>query len=253
VDRRRFVLLLGAWWLAIAVPGIITAAVLGSLWDSSGNWIVAVWIAGYLLQLWLFTVLSRGVRGSTHSSWMFVVSLLPWVVDWLPLAGALLVIPAVALAMLFGVWMWRTATRSAGLLGHGIRATGTVVEVVRPFMNVVINRVYIRRTLRLRIEREDGVAPYEAKFRSTFMLGEIPDVGDTLNLRIDPDRPQHFAVDSGGDSAPRAERHDADAAPQHDAGPDHAARLGELDQLRRSGAITEDEYQAQRHAIISSV
>lgn len=59
-------------------------------------------------------------------------------------------------------------------------------------INVVVNNVYIKRTLRLRIERSDGVPPYEAKYRGTFMLGEIPSPGSVLVLRVDPHRPQHF-------------------------------------------------------------
>jgi len=78
-----------------------------------------------------------------------------------------------------------------------------VVEVKRPMVNVVINNVYIRRTLRLRIERSDGVAPYEAYLKATFMPGDIPEPGTGLSVVADPVRPQHI------------ELADAKAAAQH--------------------------------------
>jgi hypothetical protein len=43
----------------------------------------------------------------------------------------------------------------------------------------------IRRTLRLRIERPDGAAPYEAVIKGTFMFGEIPVPGAKLSMMID--------------------------------------------------------------------
>jgi hypothetical protein len=68
---------------------------------------------------------------------------------------------------------------------------------------VVINNVYIRRTLRLRIERSDGVAPYEVRLKATFMLGEIPEAGTTLPVVIDPARPQQIEL---ADTKPAAQK-----------------------------------------------
>jgi hypothetical protein len=48
------------------------------------------------------------------------------------------------------------------------------------------------RTLLLRIERTDGVAPYEAKYKGLFMIGNIPDEGSIIRLRVDPADPRHF-------------------------------------------------------------
>lgn len=58
-----------------------------------------------------------------------------------------------------------------------------VVFVVKPMMNVVVNNVDLPRTLVLRIERSDGVAPYEAKYKGLFMIGNIPDEGSVIRLQ----------------------------------------------------------------------
>lgn len=109
------------------------------------------------------------------------------------------------------------------------------MEVVRPLFNVVINNAYIKRTLRLCIERSDGVGPYEAKYRGTFMFGEIPSVGSTLALRVDPERPTHFEVSRDGSAA-------SDDAPVTATGSDIADQLQEVAELHRAGALTDDEF-----------
>jgi hypothetical protein len=57
--------------------------------------------------------------------------------------------------------------------------------------------------LLLRIERSDGVAPYEAKYKGLFMIGNIPDEGSMIRLRVDPADPRHFeaVTDDDGDSS----------------------------------------------------
>jgi len=117
-----------------------------------------------------------------------------------------------------------------------------VLEVEKPLMNVVINNVYIRRTLRLRIERADGVAPYEAKFKGTFMLGEIPGVGSAVPLRVDPNNPRHFEAvkDEGGS-------HYEPAPSADDTITDQLQRLAEL---HRRGDLTDAEFAAAKRRIL---
>jgi hypothetical protein len=96
----------------------------------------------------------------------------------------------------WSLWYYRGFLRREDLKAHGIAARGVVLAVRTPLMNQVINNVYIKRTLQLRIERSDGSAPYEVTFRGTFMLGEIPSAGDVLKLLVDPNDPRHFATAS---------------------------------------------------------
>jgi hypothetical protein len=69
-------------------------------------------------------------------------------------------------------------------------------------MNVVINNIYVRRTLRVRVVREDGVPPYETRYRGLFEMGTVPDAGDTFAVVVDPGRPQRIAPTTGSGAAP---------------------------------------------------
>jgi hypothetical protein len=138
--------------------------------------------------------------------WWFIASLLPWALDWSVPASPWFLLLGAAVAIAVAAWIGRVNQRATSLQQQGIRATGTVLEVLKPFMkmNVVINNVYIQRRLRLRIQREDGMPPYEGILKGLFMLGEIPSVGDRLALRVDPANPQHFDYDKASTSAAAA-------------------------------------------------
>jgi hypothetical protein len=124
--------------------------------------------------------------------------------------------------------------------------TGVVLEVFKPWMNVVINNVYIRRRLRLRIQREDGSPAYEGILKGLFMLGEIPSVGDRLALRVDPVNPQHFDYDEA--STATAQAASGAAADSGNAGlSDELARLAEL---RDRGALTDSEFAAAKKKLL---
>ena len=253
MDRRRLQLLLVAWCVVTVLPGVLLAVgVFGDVHDHTPGGMIPTWFGAYLVQLGIFIVISKMTESTTRASWWLIVSLLPWVIDWVPVGSPWLALTGVAAAVGFAYWVWADATRADDLQRLGVRATGTVLEVIKPkFFNVIVNSAYIRRTLRLRIAREDGVAPYEATFKSLFMFGEIPDPGDHLRLRVDPKRPKHFAPDKDGDDEAAVT-----PAPEPDEQPvrhDAEARLKELARLRAEGLVTEAEYEAQRRAIISSV
>jgi hypothetical protein len=124
-------------------------------------------------------------------------------------------------------------------------------------MNVVINNVYIRRRLRLRIQRQDGSPAYEGILKGLFMLGEIPSVGDRLALRIDPANPQHFDYDK--DSTANAISHAASAAAS-DSGisaitsesrrQNLADELARLADLHKRGALTDSEFAAAKKKLL---
>ena len=118
---------------------------------------------------------------------------------------------AAVIALAFAGEMYFAEYRRDQLRPNGIRATGTVLEVIEPkFWNVIVNSAYIYRTVRLRITRSDGVAPYEHKMRGLYMFGNVPDEGDKFALRVDPGDPNHFIVvheSLSGDERPGGTRH----------------------------------------------
>ena len=195
---RKFVPLLIAWaLLAVAPAMLVTLGAFGGPVNAnteiSGTSVVA-WVAGWLLQYAAFFWLMSLAR-KQNFVWWFIASLVPWAADWtMGVSPVLLVVwPAVVLAT--AVWIGRAETSYESLEEHGVRANGVVLQVYNPMMNVVINNVYIKRKVRLRVERSDGVAPYEASYNGLFMLGEIPSAGDTIPLLVDPANPQHFQYD----------------------------------------------------------
>jgi hypothetical protein len=212
--------------------------------------IITIWLVGYLIQFALFMVLSRKSTGMNVVGWLFA-STMPFVADWtVPVApwspaAVLLVVGAHA------AWFYSRLDRSNNLQHNGIPATGTVLEVKEPIMNMIVNSVYIRRTMTLRVERCDGTAPYDAKYSSTFMLGEIPAPGAVFNLRVDPRNPMHFeTVDAGADPPePRPTRPRASTwLPQDDS--TITEQLQRLDDMHLRGALTDDEFAAAKQRVL---
>ena len=198
----------------------------------------AIWLVGYLLQLGVFIVATRKASRAGIGGW-FLASTMPFVADWtVPVAPWS---PAAVLVVVgaYAAWFYSRIERSDALLRNGIRATGTVLEVKTPLMNTIINDVYIRRTMTLRIERSDGTPPYEADYAGTFMLGEIPTPGAVFELRVDPNDPMHFeTVDSP--AAPQPSPRDSTLAEQ----------LRQLDDMHRRGTLTDDEFSAAKQRVL---
>ena len=84
--------------------------------------------------------------------------------------------------------------RSARLQRDGIGATATVLEVKDPWLNVVVKDVYVKRKLRIRIDRDDRVPDYDTTYSALFRLGAVPEVGDTIRVVVDPRRRRRVAV-----------------------------------------------------------
>lgn len=204
MNLRLVAQLLAAWCVLVIAPPILVVALFSGA-DPEANitgWIFLVWIVGYLLQLGVFMAASRKAKRNAILGW-FIASIVPWAADWSAPVSLWWLVPCAAVVLTYSAWFYRTLSRSNNLQQHGVPAVGVVLEVKKPLMNVIINSVYIRRTMRLRIERSDGVPQYEANYSGTFMLGEIPSPGATFNLRVDRSDPRHFeTVDD--DSAPAA-------------------------------------------------
>ena len=94
----QVVLSLAGWWLLVALPGLVTMVdVFGPIGtpEAVDGPLLAVWIVGYLVQFaWLMLVVPRAV-GHLEAWWLFVASMLPWLVYWAaaygPVEGLLLI------------------------------------------------------------------------------------------------------------------------------------------------------------------
>ena len=252
---RRLHLLLIAWCVLLLAPGLLEIFWSIDIATSISGSLAAVWVVGYLAQFGVFMWIMNLVP-EQKVLWWFIASLLPWGVDWSVPASPWLFLVGAALAIAVATWIGRFAQRTKSLQEQGVRATGVVLEVLKPRMNVVINNVYIRRRVRLRIQREDGTPAYEGILKGLFMLGEIPSVGDRLHLRVDPANPQHFDYDQASTSAAAATAPRSSAEPFHSGQGDHsshgdlAAELARLADLRDRGALTDSEFAAAKKKLL---
>jgi|SRR5581483_5563021 len=201
MNLRRIYILLVAWCACVLLPGLLVAVGLfgnlGPHMRNLGGSVVAVWIAGYLAQLAIFMWVMRLLGEQKILAWL-LMCMLPWGVDWtLPVSLSYLLLWCPVTFAIAG-WIAYGAQQTETLIENGIPARGVVLEVVEPLMNMVINNVYIRRKLRLRIEREDHVPAYEAFYKGLFMIGNVPSPGDSLPLLVDPAKPQRLKYDKAG-------------------------------------------------------
>jgi hypothetical protein len=258
---RRLHVLLIAWCVLLLVPGFYEAA--GNV-TLNGS-LAAVWIVGYLAQFGIFMWIMN-LAAEQKVLWWFIASLLPWAIDWAVPSSPWFLLLGAAVAIAVAVWIGRFSQRAQSLQDQGVRATGTVLEVLKPWMNVVINNVYIQRKLRLRIQREDGMPAYEGILKGLFMLGEIPSVGDRIALRVDPANPQHFDYDKSSASAATAasassteersnsgredlaDPSEGELSNRHQR--DLADELARLADLRDRGALTDSEFAAAKKKLL---
>jgi putative oligomerization/nucleic acid binding protein len=251
---RKINSLLIAWCVLLLAPGIFEA--FGNV--TLNGTLASVWIVGYLVQFGVFMWIMNLVA-EQKILWWFIASMVPWAVDWTVPSSTWLLLPWAAVAIASAAWIGSVSIRASALQERGIRATGTVLEVFKPWMNVVINNVYIRRRLRLRIQRqdEDGSPPYEGIFKGLFMLGEIPSVGDRLTLRVDPANPQHFDYDKAStDTTTAATTAHAASATASNSGEgrlfhEHLSdELARLADLHKHGALTDSEFAAAKKKLL---
>lgn len=239
-----------AWCVLLLAPGIFEA--FGNV--TLNGTLAAVWIVGYLVQFGVFMWIMNLVA-EQKILWWFIASLAPWGVDWTVPSSTWFLLLWTAVAIASAVWIGRVSSRASALQQRGIRATGTVLEVFKPWMNVVVNNVYIRRRVRLRIQRQDGAPPYEGILKGLFMLGEIPSVGDHLSLRVDPANPQHFDYDQASSATTTAATthttaHAASAAAS-DSGEERLSdELARLADLHKRGALTDPEFAAAKKKLL---
>ncbi|HZS41428.1 MAG TPA: hypothetical protein VFF06_31580 [Polyangia bacterium] len=251
--------LLIAWCALLLAPGALDAA--GALGHhgpivftrhsaTPSGALVAAWIVGYMAQLFVFMALMRAV-GEMRVLWWFVASLLPWICDWSAAVSYEYFLLCLAATAAVAWWIASVAGAARFMTEHGLRASGEVLEVIEPLMNVVINNVYIRRTVRLRIARDDGAPAYEARLKGTFMLGEIPKVGDRLRVLVDPNRPQHLVPDDSKSTRAPAQPAEPHPQPRSHAAPSNIAEeLEKLANLHSRGVLDAAELAAAKKKLL---
>lgn len=250
---RKIYTLVVLWCVFMIAPALLLELGLFGPFNMNKNisgGAAGLWIGGYLAQFGIFMWLMN-IVGEQKILWWFGASLLPWALDWTVPASPLYYLVWLPVTMGQAGWIVLAARQAETFLERGIKAKGVVLEVLKPLMNVVINNVYIKRKVRLRIEREDGVAAYEGILNGLFMLGEIPSPGDRIPLLVDPEKPQRFEFDKGAETT-----HDA-AAPRSSLrtspethGGNLAEQLEQLSRLHERGALTQAEFEAAKRKLL---
>ena len=263
MNLRRLYILLSVWAFLLIAPSVLVR--LAVLWHLDvdykiGDALIASWVVAWLAQFGVFmwtmnTFKFQGPLWRTLS-WWFTGSLLAWGLDWTPPSLLLWLQYAAALAVPF--WIGWAARQSKLFTQRAIQATGIVLEVREPMMNVVINNVYIKRKVRLKVEREDGAPEYEAVLDGLYMLGEIPSPGDRMPLVVDPENPQHVEYRERADSnssSPSVPSHhlrtaSAASAPAQSHRSEVTDELERLVRLKDRGALDESEFRDAKRKLL---
>ena len=203
LDHRRLLKLLGGWAAAVLLPGIVTI-----------NQPVLVayvfWGFGFVASLALFIRIARITDTTDLWPWL-VASILPWAVN-VTVPDLPISIPVFVLAAgLFAGWIFRQASASDRLQHAGVPGTGTVIELIEPkFTGAAVNNGYVRRSVRLTVERPDKTKTYQAVLRDLFKVEELPAPGDKIALRIDPQDATRVAAVPVAEPEPHDEPSDED-------------------------------------------
>jgi hypothetical protein len=132
---RKLHSVLTLWCVLLLAPGLFEA--FGN--TTLNGTLAAVWIVGYLAQFSIFMWIMNLVP-EQKILWWFVASMLPWIVDWTVPSSTWLLPLWAAVAVAVATWIGRVPSRTQALQQQGIRATGIVLEVLKPWMNVVIQQ-----------------------------------------------------------------------------------------------------------------
>lgn len=240
---RPIATLAGFWCVLVIAPALIARQVLEATGGSpKAIWSIGIWVLGYMAQLLVFRAISRRAPRPTILGWL-LAAVMPWAADWLapvwPWAVALcaLVVLAYAAALTVAV------ARVDRLRAQGLRGTAVVLEVIRPVLYVVVNKVRTRRKLRLRVEEPSAAAGFETQRNATFEFGEVPEPGDRVTILLDPTDPRRMEVVEGEPVA----RSGVDIA---DLEPAVAEQLHRLAAMRDRGDITDSEFHAARSRLL---
>lgn len=239
---RTIAALSALWWVLIVVPALIaTRLLLDAGPGPAKGWVLGIWVGGYVAQFLVFLAISRRSPHPVLLGW-FVATIVPWAADWTaPLALWWLVIWATVVAA-YLAWLLPAVVRRDRLRAAGVRGTGVVLDVIRPMLSAVVNKDRARRVLRVRVEGPDPTPAYDARLTATFTLGEIPEPGDRIALRSDPDRPGLLELIED-EPIQRATPYPDDLTPQV------AEQLRKLTTMRDRGDLTDAEFAMARRRL----
>lgn len=159
--------------------------------------------------------------------------------------GAFFLLPAL-LPILLIPFTRRSRRRAKRLMTEGRKATATVTAVSDT--GVTINDDP-RVELTLSIQPDDGGAAFEATRKLTVSRLEIPRPGDRYPVFYDPAEPARFQMGSLP-LAPLPPSPAADATPQPTE-TEWVSELGRLNDLRLSGALTDEEFTRAKDRLLS--
>ncbi len=200
--------------------------------------ILSIFVGGALIFLTTFATvgvasilrgINGGVGGDGDPTFPFVF-------------GGLFLLPAVlplVLAVAAVPYLRRNARRKQGLVQTGARATATVTSV-RDTGTTINNSPFVE--LSLSVQPDGGGAPFEINRKLTVSRLAIPRVGDHYPLWYDPRDPSRFRL---GDLVQRAPH----AATEPATG--WVSELGRLNDLRLSGALTDEEFNRAKDRLLS--
>lgn len=158
----------------------------------------------------------------------------------------------------------RKARHAQRLVNEGRTGIGTVTGIEDT--GVTINR-NPRVTLTLLIEPEDGSGAFEGRKTMVVSRVNLPHQGRCYPVWYDPQDPQRFVIGTNVDdtASPNVRRLFEKAAERSAAAgvpvaaatapvttADPLDRLAKLNELRRAGALTEQEFQAQKAKILEA-
>lgn len=241
---RTIAALAALWLVLIIVPALVAARLLPVAGDTAHKgWAVGIWVAGYVAQFLVFRAMSRRSPRPVGLGWL-VASTIPWVADWTAPISRWAVAVCAVIVIVYATWLVFTVYRVDRLRGGGRCGTAVILQVIRPMLNVVVNKDTARRALRVSVEPADGSAAYETRLTATFTLGDIPEPGDRLVVLIDPGDPRHVE--------PIPDEPIERAAPvPEDLDADVAAQLRKLATMRDRGDLTDAEFATARKRLLN--
>lgn len=237
--------MLAALWLAlIVVPAVVTAQLLADGGGTSRTaWVVGGWVGGYVAQMLVFRSISRTVPWPLGLGWL-LASTVPWAADWTAPLSRWGVAVWAAVIIAYSAWLVTAVRRVDRLRGGNKYGSAVVIEVIRPTFTAVVTKDSTRRTLRIRVEPADGTTSYETQVAAAFTLGDVPEVGDRLAVRIDPADPMHVEINDDEPverAYPVPEDLDAGAAEQ----------LRRFATMRDRGDLTDAQFSEARNRLLN--